>query len=433
MKIDLCCIIRNKYFGLLFIFFLGSAMEVSAIDTIPKYGPPMKIPLLLSGNFGDIRANSFHFGIDFRTRPGTGFPVYSIADGYVARIKIEPGGYGRVIYINHYDGSSSTYAHLESVANPMFEYVVNEQYKKQSFSQDIIFTPDQFKVKKGDVIAISGNAGQSSGPHLHFEIRETKTQNTTNPFVLYWGMKDSSAPVFKNIYSYEYVDYSSNASLQKKAYKVVGGHGKYRLSADKPVLLAPKAFLGAELFDYLTDSVRRLSFYRCKMFIDNELYYELDLDTLRFDQMNQVNAIVDYEYKKKGNIYTMVRWPNLDSKNVKASKNNGIITPEADKVYKIRFEASDISGNKSVLDFDATLDSKYKAQPVPYIDDTLVRWESGATLHFDGINIVIPEKALYKNAKVRLSESLFKGKLLTKPVLVGDDNIVLKKTDSHII
>ena len=156
------------------------------------YTDPVKIPILLSGTFAELRSNHFHSGIDIKTQGQTGFPVYSVADGFISRIVVSPTGYGRALYISHPNGTTSVYGHLESFREDIEEFVKTHQYNQKSFRVDIQLLPGRFQLKKNEQIALTGNSGSSGGPHLHFEVRvgENSYQATRNPLLWLYPFPD---------------------------------------------------------------------------------------------------------------------------------------------------------------------------------------------------------------------------------------------------
>ena len=137
------------------------------------YAEPVKIPILLSGSFAELRNNHFHSGIDIKTQGRVDIPVFSVADGFISRISISPTGYGNVLYIDHDNGTTSVYGHLNQFRPDIQNYIKNVQYERKSFKVDVQILPGIFPVQKNEKFALSGNSGSSEGPHLHFEIRNT--------------------------------------------------------------------------------------------------------------------------------------------------------------------------------------------------------------------------------------------------------------------
>ena len=157
---------------------------------------PFDFPILLSANFGELRPNHFHNGLDIKTQGVTGKPIHCIADGHVSRVAVLHGGYGQVIYVTHPNGLTSVYGHVISFAKNIQACVRQYQYAHETFVCDLKFQPGQFPVKKGDIIALSGNEGASAGPHLHLELRRTETGEYIDPMPYFKHLlKDSKAPV----------------------------------------------------------------------------------------------------------------------------------------------------------------------------------------------------------------------------------------------
>src|SRR5688572_967247 len=164
---------------------------------------PLNIPISLSGNFGELRSNHYHMGLDLRTNRVENLPVHAAADGYIARVKIEPGGFGRAIYINHPNGYTTLYAHLNAFFPALDNYIKQKQYELESWNVTLELSPGQFPVKKGDFIAYSGNTGGSQAPHLHFEIRRTADEVNVNPVLFGLPLPDNTTPVILRLAVYD--------------------------------------------------------------------------------------------------------------------------------------------------------------------------------------------------------------------------------------
>src|SRR6478672_2649293 len=183
------------------IFFLFYAFTFAQNYPQDYFVPPLDIPIQLSGNFGELRPNHFHAGFDFKTQQREGLNVYAAADGYISRIKISNSGYGKAIYITHSNGYTTVYGHLKYAIGPIQERIIAAQYKEQAYEVELYLKPGELEVKKGDVIALSGNTGGSEGPHLHFEFRDSKTEKVINP--LFFGfdkqLTDTKKPIVSNL------------------------------------------------------------------------------------------------------------------------------------------------------------------------------------------------------------------------------------------
>lgn len=167
---------------LLISALLLCSAPVSAQHLAPEdYIFPLRdVAGLYSANFGEMRPNHFHSGIDIKTDGVTGKPVLATADGYISRIAVTPGGYGRAIYITHPNGTTSVYGHLSKFRDDIEKYVHEERYRTRRNSINLYPSADRFPLKQGEQFAWSGNTGSSAGPHLHFEIRDSRTQRTLN-------------------------------------------------------------------------------------------------------------------------------------------------------------------------------------------------------------------------------------------------------------
>lgn len=373
-----------------------------------SFQPPLKIPIYLSGNFGEIRSDHFHSGIDIKTRGTTGQHVSSIENGYVSRIKVQTNGYGKSIYVAHPNGYTSVYGHLDRYRPDIAAYVKNVQYQRRSHGVDIYLKPEHFPLKKGEFLAYSGNSGSSSGPHLHFEIRTTGNQHPTNVLEYGFDIEDRIAPRFLSLFLYPAGKGSSvNGSAEKLTSKVVSENGMYTLPAGMITASGTLGF-GVEVFDYLNGASNRCGVYSLDLFVDDELTYSHRMNEFAFSETRYINAHIDYgEMIRSGTkIHRLIRLPNdrlcIYGKLVK----DGILEVEENRIYSIRVVASDVAGNRSELIFEITGKKENTAINSPHPDfvksmkyNTPNRFEDGE------VTVEIPANTLYQDLEFRYKKS----------------------------
>ncbi|PHK35199.1 peptidase M23, partial [Nostoc linckia z16] len=256
---------------------------------------PMDLPVHPSGTFGELRSNHFHAGLDFRTKQKTGFPVFAAADGYISRIKVSTYGYGTVLYIDHPNGYTTVYGHLLKYAPALDAYVRKRQYEKQTFEIELFPKLGEIPVKKGEMIALSGNSGGSGGPHLHFEYRDTKTEMIINPLLFGLGkkMKDTKSPTVYGLMVYPLSDDAVvNESKQPMLLSVKQQpDGTYL--ADK-VYARGKIGFAVNATDKSTGSYGNNGIYKVQTYFNGTPYYGFEFNTFAFDESRYVNNFIDY-------------------------------------------------------------------------------------------------------------------------------------------
>ena len=386
-----------KILGFLLLF----SMAVLGQNQYPKdyFRSPLDIPLLLSGNFGELRPNHIHSGFDFKTQKKEGFNVYAAADGFVSRIKISEIGYGKAIYITHPNGFTSVYGHLQSGFSEIEKFIKKEQYKAKSYEIDINLNPNELIVKKGDVIAISGNTGGSDGPHLHFEIRDTKSEKIINP--MYFGFNlvipDTKRPAINSLWVYP-LDENSIVNQSKRPIPVnlsLQDDGSYL--AEK-VLATGKIGFGITNVDFDDVSWNANGEFRVQTYLNGKDDFGYQFDTFAFDETRYVNALIDYErYKKLGQ-----RVKRLFMKNpyplsiIKPGDSRGIITVSDNLTQNYRIEVADFNGNTTKI----FIPIQYSMLPakileVPVTSKYLVKSKKENMFSLENVTVNFPANTFY--------------------------------------
>lgn len=341
--------------NIFFTFFTLINSFLLSQDITNNFSNPVKIPIILSGNFGEIRNNHFHSGIDIKTKGSSGIKIYAIQDGYVSRIKVSPSGYGKAIYLNHSNGLTSVYGHLSKFTSKIDSFVNSYQYYNKTYSIDIFLNDDDFVLKNGDLIGFSGNSGSSSAPHLHFEIRDTKSQKVLNPAIFGFNSKDTSPPVIKSIFIYPFNNNSkinfNNDTIKFDVIKI--SKNKYSLNSSE-IFVSGKLGFGVETYDLLDFAPNLNGVYSIELFIDSLSVYKHVMDEFEFKQTKYVNSFIDFNLKKNFNINLHKSF--IDKNNrldiYKKLINNGIGDFNSNSIYNIEYVIKDFNGNESSLNFD---------------------------------------------------------------------------------
>lgn len=356
---------------LIFIPVMSILLQQPQIDTT-LYLNPLAIEQFLSGSFCELRSTRFHTGIDIKTNTQIGSSVYAIEDGYVSRISVSPVGYGKVLYINHYNGLTSVYAHLNDFNTQIGAYVYKKQYEQKSFAVDLLPDTDFIKVRKGEVIGDSGNSGSSQGPHLHFEIRKTSTQDAIDPMLYNFVLKDTIAPKFHDLYLYPLDANSAIAGQQERYHANViknGANTPYSLSVVDTIKAFGNFGIGAHIDDYTNNSKNKCGIVKLNAFANGENIYELNLSQISFKETHYAKSLIDYELSNKKRQYVYKCFVERGNKfsNYTGLVNRGVINIQNNHTVNIKILAADSYNNISELVFVVKGDStilKRKTSPV---------------------------------------------------------------------
>lgn len=378
-------------------------------QSAPQYHPPLKIPMYLSGNFGEIRSDHFHSGIDIKTQGTTGHHVSAIESGYISRIKVQANGYGFSIYLAHPDGNTSVYGHLNRYREDIESYVKNIQYQRQAHQVDIYLKPGEFPVDKGDFIAYSGNTGGSMGPHLHFEIRNSATQHPVNVLNYGFDIGDNIAPRFQRLCIYPLGENSRvNGSTDKQFFELVYDQGMYTIPWGTKMELSGKIGIGVEVFDFLDGAGNRCGIYTLEGFLDELSFYQHKMEEFSFSESRYVNAHIDYgEKMNSGRKYQrLYRLPNDKLSIYGKLENNGVLDVGESGIYTIQVFATDVAGNKSKVSFKLKgVKGPSASADIAKSYEVYMKYNESSLFENKLVNVEIPANALYENLEFHYSES----------------------------
>lgn len=357
---------------------------------------PMDIPVLLSGNFGELRSNHFHSGIDFKTQGVEGKPIHSVQDGYVSRISVSPWGYGNGLYITHPDGTTTVYGHLQKFSQKITAYLKEKQYEQESFNVNLSLTPDELPVKEGELVALSGNTGSSGGPHLHFEVRDTETEEPMDPIEYYKDLiKDTQAPKIQGVMVYSMPGKGVvNGSRRKLELKpVTAKNGKQTLTGK--IEAWGEIGLAVKGYDYMDNTSNIYGIKDITLTADSQVIFHSNLDRFAFDESRYLNSFTDFEEWKEHRSFYIKSFVDPGNRlRFIESLNRGILTIDEPRTYHLTYQLADAFGNTTQL----SIRIEGKEQPIPEIDTEnteLFHWWSDNRFGAKGIRLTIPKGNLY--------------------------------------
>lgn len=387
--------------------------DTVAVPSAPKqanyYRAPLDGVLLSSANFAEARTNHFHSGVDLKTGGVEGKPIYAVADGNIARICIAPWGYGRALYIDHPNGTSSVYAHMQRFTAEVEKYVDNARYNQKKHNVDLYLGIDKFPVKKGQLIGYSGNSGASAGPHLHFEIRETASQRTTNLFQKkIVEVKDNLPPTIVKLHYIE-VDTLAGVpvnSTPKSLAVTKKSDSVFALADTSVVEVGPNGYFVLECTDRKNNSHNTMGMYRVVMSIDSVQVFGFKLDGFLFSETRYVNSFTHYAMQK-GSRNELVRLAVQGNNKLKIydnTRNRGALWLADTLVHRVDIAAHDDNGNISRLSLDVRRRTAARPAPSQPEGSAKVEWNKHFYKNFGGLEVRIPARVLYES--IYLTHSL---------------------------
>lgn len=395
-------------------------------DSYPEnyFKSPVDISIALSGTFGELRTNHFHSGIDIKTQGVEGLPMKAAADGFVSRIAVSAGGLGKVVYIDHPNGYTSVYGHLRNFSPDLEAWVKAQQYKNESFEVNLFPDAELFPVKKGDLIAFSGNSGSSEGPHLHFEIRQTDDEKPVNPLLFGFPVKDFTRPTISRLLVYPH---GREGRVQGKSryaeFQTEGWGENYRLKNNDTIRVAGEVYFGIETWDLASNSQNKNGVFSIELFVDNELVFGHKMEDFGFNESRYINSLIDYRYFQKTGRRVQKAFiePNNHLSVYYKNENQGVVSFNDDNFHKLKYVVTDIFRNQSTLTFTVKSSSKFKRDEAASCDNKIVfGYKEDNWLERDNLVLMVPEEALYDTIHFRFSaENPMKG--CYSPVFVLHD------------
>lgn len=380
---------------------------------------PLKIPLLMSANFGELRPNHFHSGIDLKTQGRTGLPVYAMDGGYVSRVVVSPWGFGRAVYINHPSGLTTVYGHLKSFVPFIDEVVRRLQYEQEDFAIDCEFAEGEIPVGQGDLIGYSGNAGSSGGPHLHLDIRDTETQDPMDPQEwLSRYITDDVAPEPRRVVVYTHDGVMGNTARRVERKASRSGAGTY--SIGEPVPAWGDVSFGIEAYDRMTGTANKYGVHQVDLYVDDSLFFSTYIYRYSFDETRYINS-----FTEEGKIMRTYVAPGNRLRSIyKQVDNHGILHVDEERPYRCRYVLTDYDGNRSVLDF--TLTGKLQEPVEPQKSGIYFSYAVDNLYKKDDLGIFVPAGALYENIDFT-RRKLVSRKYCSDTQVIGPDDISLHR------
>jgi len=415
--------------GTLIHFSLFAQLTENAAYPKGYFRNPLAVPMDLSGNFGELRPNHYHMGLDLKTLKRENLPVYASATGYIAKVKIEPAGFGRAIYINHPNGFTTLYAHLNDFAPALEAYIKREQYRLEEWRIFIDIPPDLFPVQKGEFIAYSGNTGGSQAPHVHFEIRRTVDDVNVNPLLFGFPLKDNTSPRILRLALFDRTKSTYEQTPRIIPIKATG-LAKYSTTIPVIVVSSPLISFGITAYDTHTGSSNLNGVFESLIFMDQQMITAFQMDGISYNDTRYMNAHIDYKTKTSGGVYLqhLSDLPGYINSIYTRYNGDGVLDISSGGLHEIRIDVKDAYGNTTVL----TTKVQYRQSATPY--RPLLSGKIFYPLMLDGYEtedceFFLGEKCLYDSVHIRYNKTKSTNPLAVSAVhSIGSSYIPLQES-----
>ena len=387
----------------IFLLFLFLSINLNSQTNFPKnyFSNPLDIDLILNGTFGELRSSHFHSGLDFKTQFKEGLNIYSAAEGYVSRISIKHGGFGKAIYINHPNGYTTVYAHLKSFNDEIENYIKKLQYEKRTYQIEKYLKKDVLKIKRKQIIGKSGNTGSSSGPHLHFETRKTSNQKALNPKLFDFKIKDNRHPIINSAFIYKIDSLNNYKGPVKIKLKKINDS----LYESNTIEASGKVGFGISGFDRQDLAYNKNGIYNYTAFLNNNKSIEFKFDEFYFQESIKIKTLIDYEYyiKNKKRIIKLFKDKGNDLSVYSGNLSGFVDIVGKESEYLI--EISDIAGNKTKIKIpilNSIKETKLKNDENLIESNKKIKNDLDYNFNFKNSKIQIPKNTFLKDVKLNI-------------------------------
>jgi murein DD-endopeptidase MepM/ murein hydrolase activator NlpD len=362
------------------------------------YSYPVTVPPALSGGFGELRSNHFHSGIDFKTEQVVNKPIVSIEDGYISRISVASGGYGLALYVTHPStGHTSVYAHLNSFSKEIADLVKEEQYNQESFNVNLYPGESTLPVKRGEQIALSGNTGSSGGPHLHFEIRDTRSEDPLDALEFLSPISDTQKPDLRGIAFYPTSGKGVvNGNINPTRLNISKDAKGNPLGLGRSINAWGRIGIGVKAYDRMNVQSNIYGVKHIRLYVDDMQIFSSTVNRYPFDKTRMLNSFVDFEDWKTTRSFFMKSF--IEPGNTLPfykSVNNGYIDINEEKEYNLRYELEDHYGN--ILNYKFKVNGVNQTIPPPTECDNFMTWNLNNSFINMGFTLSIPSGNLYSS------------------------------------
>ena len=366
-----------------------------------EWVPPLDIPFSLSGTFGEPRSTHFHLGIDIKTQGKEGWEVKSIAPGHISRLRVSLGGYGKTVYIDHPDQTSSVYAHLKKFAPKIEAYIKSIQYEKETYTLQQFPKKKEINIAAGEVIGYSGNTGSSSGPHLHFEIRDTKSQKPLNPLLFNLPVSDSQRPQIQKLFLF----YPQNNTTLTHSEPVPLQKVNDSTYHTPKINSCGKMGLGLQMFDQQNLSYSKNGIYIAEVEVNGKKIVQFKFDQLNYSDSEKLFINIDYsKYKENKNKIQKLFFQNHKPLTFMKTMNaEGLFNVELGKSYQVKVVIEDYSGNSSNIII--YIEGTKKEIPNKKLEGKLIEPRLDYILTMNDKEVYFPKKTFFENAIIQIEEA----------------------------